>query len=114
MAPSSLASQIEQCSLARQFNNCRRMSQGAGVVDYRAVDEGHSAPGGLPTIAAVDMTENVQPRLNPEYSTEQILATGVFSHDVRFVERAVRRFVSDEHIRVVRDEIPGVPSENGQ
>ena len=30
----------------------------------------------------------------------------VFGQDVRFVERAVGRFVGDEHVRIVRNEIP--------
>jgi hypothetical protein len=91
--------------LPREFDDSRRVGQGAGVIDDGTIDQSH-IPSTLTSIAAVDMTENVQPRLDPEYGTEQVLATGVFSHDVRFVERAVRRFMGDEHVRIVRDQIP--------
>ena len=47
----------------------------------------------------------MQLRLDPEYGTEKVLTSCVFGQDVRFVERAVGRFVSNEHVRIVRDKI---------
>ena len=102
MPPSSL----RKYALAGEFNDRRRVSQGAGVVDHRAVDQGHSAPSRLPAIAAVDVPEDMEPRLDPEYSPKQVLTSSVFGQDVRFVERAVGRFVGDKHVRIVRNEIP--------
>ncbi len=97
---------FQPASLSREFDDGWRVGQGASVIDHRAVDQGHSTPGRFPAIAAVNMPEDMEPGLDPEYGPEQVLTASVFGHDVRFVERAVGRLVGDEHIRVVRDEIP--------
>jgi len=43
-------------------------------IDYGAVDQRH-VPSRLPSVAAVDVAEDMQPRLDPEKSAEQILAS---------------------------------------
>ena len=92
--------------LKREFDDSRSVGQAAAVIDDRTVDQGHSAPGRLAAIAPMNMAEDVQPGLDAEQGTKQVLAAHVFSKNMRFVERAKRRFVGDEHIRIVGNEIP--------
>ena len=75
---SSREFQIGKCTLAREFDHGRSMGQDAIVIDHGAIHQGHSAPGRLPAIAAVNVTEDMQPRLDSEQSPEQVLTSGVF------------------------------------
>jgi hypothetical protein len=81
------------------------MSEDAPVVHHGAVHQNH-VPGRLPTMTAVDVTEDVQPWLDPEQGSEQVLAALMPAQNVVLVQSSVRRLMGNEHVRVVRDAVP--------
>ncbi len=79
--------------LLREFDDSGSVGEHALVVNHGAVDQDRAIPGRLPAIATVDMPEHMEAQLDSEDGTEEVLTPRVFGQDVRFVERAVGRFV---------------------
>ena len=73
---------FQPASISREFDDGWTVGQSAGVVDDGAIDQSH-IPSRFQAVAAVNVPEDMEPRLDPEYGTEQVLTSRVFGQNAR-------------------------------